>query len=70
MQDRTDAFKAWRSGILTDTQLACVAKDLQTVVDVFYAMDRAGDLAMVYLRQECESAKNMQRNRRDDKRRG
>lgn len=64
MTSRTDAFAAWRRGVLTDEQLARVVKDLQTVVDVFYAMDRAGDLAMVYLRQECESAKDMQRQRR------
>lgn len=65
MQGRNDAFKAWRRGILTDAQLAKVATDLQTVVDIFYAMSRAGDLAMVYLRQECESAKDMQRRRKE-----
>lgn len=64
-QDRNDAFKAWRNGVLTDSQLAKVVEDLQTVVDVFYAMDRASDLAMVYLRMECESAKDMQRRRKE-----
>jgi hypothetical protein len=67
-QDRNDAFKAWRNGILTDAQLAKVVDDLQTVVDVFCAMDRAADLALVYLRQECESAKDMQRRRKNNKR--
>lgn len=65
MADRNGAFKAWRNGVLTDAELKQVVTDLQTVVDVFYAMDRAADLAMVYLRQECEMAKDMQRRRKD-----
>ncbi len=67
-QDRNDAFKAWRNGVLTDGQLGQVVKDLQTVVDVFYAMDRAGDLALCYLRHELESAKRMQDGRKADRR--
>lgn len=64
IQGRDDAFRAWRKGVLTDAQLAKVVSDLETVVAIFYAMDRAGDLAIVTLRQECESAREMQQRRK------
>lgn len=64
MSERTEAFRAWRCGVLTDAQLKCVVKDLQAVIDIFYAMDRAGDLSMHYLRSELDAAKRMQEGRK------
>lgn len=66
MVDRNEAHKQWRKGIIGTPELCLVVKDLQHVVDVFYAMDRAADLSMVYLRMELESAKDMKRRRAEN----
>ena len=58
MADRTSAFAEWRRGVITDDNLKQVVNDLETVIDVFYAMDDRG-LMLRGLRQELDSARRM-----------
>jgi hypothetical protein len=68
MADRNQAFSEWRNGVISDDSLKQVVNDLQTVVDVCYAMDDRGATIFGF-RSQLEAAKSMYDARRRDARR-
>ena len=69
MADRVGAFAEWRKGVISDDNLKQVLNDLQTVVDVLYAMDDRG-ATMHGFRLQLESARSMYQARQRDRRAG
>ena len=63
MADRDGAFAAWRRGVVSNDELKQVVSDLQTVVDVLYAMEDRG-MTLRGFRQELNSAERMSESRR------
>ena len=67
MADRNEAFAEWRSGgAISDDNLKQVVNDLETVVDVLYALEERG-FALSGARQQLDSAKRMYEARRRER---
>jgi hypothetical protein len=69
MADRNEAFSEWRKGVISDDNLKQVVTDLQTCVDVCYAMDDRGATIFGF-RSQLEAAKSMYEARKRDRRTG
>jgi hypothetical protein len=69
MADRNEAFAEWRKGVISDDNLKQVVNDLETVVDICYAMEDRG-ATMFGFRSQLVSAQAMYDARRRDRKVG